>query len=93
MSRRIEMNPGEMFMVADPTILVAEYESVLGDVSKIGSNDSRIAYFFTFTGKVNNKDEQATLTVAMDPMDAWRLTDDVLRGLELLAAAQKRGQS
>lgn len=85
MSRRVEMNPGEMFLVADPTILASEYESVLGAVSKIGATDSdRIAYFFTFTGKVNNRDEEMTVTVALDPMDAWRLTGDVLSGLELL---------
>lgn len=89
MSRQVEMNPGEMFLVADRTILVDERESVLAAVSKIGTTDNdRIAYFFTFTGRVNNTDETDTVTVALSPEDANELVADILHGLELLIRAQ-----
>lgn len=92
MTRQIEMNPGEMFMVADRTLLVDEYESVLAMVSKIGTTDNdRVAYFFTFTGRVNNTTETEAVTVAMSPEDANDLLGDILNGLELLVAAQKDG--
>ena len=88
MAERIEMNPGEMFMVADRTILVSEYESVLGQVSKIGVDEDRIAYFFTFWGRVNKSDEVTEVTVAMSPHDSFELTNDILNGLELLNKLQ-----
>lgn len=87
--RRVEINPGEWFMVAENTILAATYESILGDVAKIGG-PSRPAYLFTFSGKVNNKDEQGSFTVALDPRDAWTLVGDILNGLDLLKKANER---
>lgn len=85
MPRKVEMNPGEMFMVGDNVLLVRSYESVLGAVGKIGNNDNdRIAYFFTFTGKINNKERSGTYTVALSPVDALAFVNDVLHGLELL---------
>lgn len=87
MAERIELNPGELFLIADRTILVDEYESILGDVSKIGNSDSRVAYLFTFTGKVNNRDERDQVTVAMDLKAAWELVGDLLHGFELLKEA------
>lgn len=91
MNRRVEMNPGELFMVADRTILVREYESVLGDVTKIGATSSDIAYFFTFTGRVNHTDDIESVTVAMSPEDAFALTGQILAGLELLISANRNG--
>lgn len=89
--RRVEMNPGEWFMVAENTILADEFESVLGDVAKIGSPESRLEYLFTFRGKVNNKDEQGSFTVAMSPQAAWNLVGNILTGLELLKKAHESG--
>ena len=89
MAERYELNPGELFLVADRMILVEEWESILGDVSKIGGGNSRAAYLFTFTGKVNNRDEQDQVTVAMDPESAWSLVGQILNGLELLKAANR----
>jgi hypothetical protein len=89
-SKRIEINPGEWFLVADKTILVREYESVLGAVSKIGTRDNdRIAYLFTFTGKVNNEAKINSVTVAMSPEDAFALASRILDGLQSLLDAQK----
>jgi hypothetical protein len=87
--RRVEVNPGEWFMVAEDTVLAAEYESVIADVSKIGSDEHRMEYLFTFRGKVNNKDEQGAFTVAMSPQSAWNLVNDILTGLELLKKANE----
>ena len=87
--RRVEVNPGEVFMIADRTILVDERESVLGDVAKIGAPEHRLAYLFTFTGRVNNTDETDSVTVAMSPLDAHELMSDILTGLELLAEHQR----
>lgn len=87
---RIEINPGEFFMVADGMVLVDEYESVLGDVSKLGSADGRIAYLFTFSGKVNNRDERTTVTLAMPVQDAFKLAGQILDGLELLAKHNRK---
>jgi hypothetical protein len=93
MSRRIEFGPGEVFMVADRTILVDERESVLAELSKIGvSDDQQVGYLFTFTGRVNNTDEVSSVTVAMSPQDALALTEDILNGLELLSKAQRGEQ-
>ncbi len=87
MAERYELNPGELFLVADRMILVEEWESILADVSKIGGGNSRPAYLLTFTGKVNNRDEQDQVTVAMDLESAWSLVGQILDGLELLKAA------
>lgn len=84
MGKRIEMNPGELFMVADRMILVDEYESVLGDMFKIGSPEHQGAYIFTFSGKVNNRDDRDQVTVAMDLQSAWELVGHMLNGFELL---------
>lgn len=87
-AKRVELNPGEWFMVADPTVLVEEFESIIGNVAKIGG-EPRTAYLFTFTGKRNNHDERMTVTVAMDLQAAWDLVGQVLAGLELVAAVQR----
>lgn len=91
MRERIEMNPGEWFMVAEPTILVREYETVLGDAYKIGAQTHHLACLMTFTGKVNNKDEEATTTVAMSPEDAFMFVGQILDGLELLKKEMEAG--
>lgn len=90
--RRIEINPGEMMLVADRTILVEEYESVLGDAFKIGSTDHELSYFITFSGRVNNSTESDSVTVAIPPVEAAVLVVDILHGLELLKAAIERGE-
>lgn len=85
------LDEGELFTIADPTILVSTYESVLAKVARIGDPaGARPAYLFTFTGKVNNRDEDMTVTVAMSPEDAFQLTTDVLNGLELLTGRRAR---
>lgn len=90
MSRRVELEPGQMFMVADRTILVTSRESVLAAGSKLGTSDSdQIAYFFTFTGRVNNTDDTESVTVALSPQDANELVGDILAGLDVLLAAQR----
>lgn len=89
MADRVEMNPGEWFLIADPTVLVDEWESIIGDVQKIGADESRAAYLFTFTGKRNNHDEQMTVTVAMDIRGAFDLAGQILDGLELLKRANR----
>lgn len=93
MSRRVEMNPGELFMVADRSILVEEYESVLGDVAKIGGDQSRVAYLLTFTGRINNSDEVDSVTVILPPEDAFALAGNIIDGIGLLVEANKRAQS
>lgn len=93
MSGRVEVNPGELFMVADRSILVQEYESVLGDVAKIGASESRVAYLLTFTGRINNSDEPASVTVILPPEDAFALAGNIIDGIGLLVEANKRAQS
>lgn len=90
-TRRIEMNPGEFFAVSDRVILVAENESVLGRTGKLGApaEEDRLTYFFTFTGKLNNRDEHDSVTVAMSPEDAFEFASQILDGIQLLLDAQK----
>lgn len=90
--RRVEVNPGEWFLVAPRTILVNEYESVLGAVSKLGGENNRLAYFFTFSGKVNNEARMDAVTVAMSPEDAFELANMILNGIQLLVD-QEKGES
>lgn len=93
MTRRVEVNTGEWFLVADPMILVREYESVLGFIGKIGTNDNdRIAYMFSFTGKLNNEARTKTVTVAMSPEDAFNLCTHILNGMDMLLEAQRRAE-
>ena len=87
MGRREEINPGELFLIADRTILVDEYESIIGDMFKMGKDRHEVGYLFTFKGKINNKDEYGEVTVCMPVKDAWNLFNDVLKGLELLRDA------
>lgn len=84
--RRMELNPGEMFLVADRTILIDKYESILADLFKIGAAEHEVGYLFTFTGRINgtNGEQEDSVTVAMSPQDAWNFVGDVLNGLELL---------
>jgi len=89
MQERIEINPGEWFLVAEPTLLVHEWETVLGDAVKIGAQESRPIYLFTFQGKINNKDETGVFTIAMPLMSAWDLVGQILDGLELYQKAAK----
>lgn len=86
---RVELNPGEMFFIADPTILVDEYESIIADVSKIGAPSQGPTYLLTFAGKLNNKDKRSTVTVALPVESAFELTQAILDGLELLMKANK----
>lgn len=87
--KRIEINPGEMFAVSDEVILVEEFESILGLIGKLGTVDNdRIAYMFTFKGKLNNRDEQGDVTIAFNPVDAFHLADAILKGIELLQSRQ-----
>lgn len=89
MYRRIEVNPGEWFAVSDRVLLAHEYESVLALVSKIGTTDNdRIAYMFTWTGKLNNQDKKDSVTVMMSPEDAFHLAEQILDGVELLIDAR-----
>ncbi|HEX3639923.1 MAG TPA: hypothetical protein VHV10_01390 [Ktedonobacteraceae bacterium] len=86
---RVEINPDEWFAIADPTILAEEYESVIGDMWKIGQPKHGPAYLFTFRGKLNNKDEQAAFTVALSLQAAWELVGNILDGLELFKQANE----
>ena len=89
MTRRVEVNPGELFAVSDRVILVDKYESVLGMMSKLGTvENDRLAYLLTFEGKLNNKPRTGSVTVAMSPADVNELIGDLLNGLELLVAAR-----
>lgn len=89
MFRRIEVNPGEWFAVSDRVILVHEHESILGAVSKIGTTDNdRLAYMFTYTGKLNNQNKKDSVTVMMSPEDAFALAEQILDGIELLVDAK-----
>jgi len=87
--RRIEINPGEYFLVADRTILVNEHESVLGDAVKIGRPESEPTYFFTFKGRINNSTERDAVTVALPLISAWELVQNILDGLELFKEANE----
>lgn len=88
--KRVEVNPGEMFAVSDKVILVREYESVLGMVGKLKTTDNdRVAYMFTFAGKLNNRNASADCTVMMSPEDAFELASDILNGLSLLTGAEQ----
>lgn len=90
--RLVEMNPGEYFMMADNTILVDHYESILADVCKIGSDKHELAYLFTFIGKINHKQEHGSVTVAIPLRDAFNLVSNVLDGLEMLKKAAERDE-
>lgn len=61
-----EMRPGEMFFVAENTILVHEWESLVTKPIKFGEIREGVYFLTTFKGKVNNKDELGAVTVAMD---------------------------
>ena len=88
MYRRIEVNEGEWFAVSDRVILAHEFESVLSFVGKIGTTDNdRLAYMFTWTGKLNNQDKKDSVTVLMPPEDAFALAEQILNGIELLIDA------
>jgi hypothetical protein len=87
--KRIEINPGEWLMVADRTILVEQYESVLGDTIKLGTDLHQGMYFFTFTGRINRSTETDSVTVAIPLKEAWDLFTDVLNGFELLRKANE----
>lgn len=82
--KRIEINPGEMLWVADKTILVTEYESVLGDTHKLGSANHQVVYMITFRGRINNSEEVDEVTVSLSPEDANNLCGNIINGLELL---------
>jgi len=93
-SRRVEINPGEPFLLAPRIVLAERYESILGLASKIGTvENDQIVYMFTFTGRENNSTREASFTVALSPEDALQLTTDILAGLELLVSIQDGGQS
>lgn len=88
--RRIEVNPGEWFMVGNRVVLTESYESVLGMLSKIGTiENDRLAYLITFKGRINNTDRETTVTVAMSPEDVNVMIGDLLNGLELLVSWQE----
>lgn len=83
--KKIAINENEMFALSDKVILVREHESVIGWVSALGKTESDdLAYMFTFTGKLNNKDRQADVTVLMSIEDAFNLATTILDGVELL---------
>jgi len=93
MSRKVEMNEGEYFAVSDKVILVSKYESVIGMLGKLGTDDNdRLAYMFTFEGKLNNKNRSDSVTVAMDIESASHLLDDILNGLEMLAGLREEAR-
>lgn len=82
------MNPGEMLFVADKVILVEEYESVLGAMSKIGvTKDPEPGYLFTFTGRLNRTEERGSVTVAMPLREAFELASNVVKWVEEFAVA------
>lgn len=73
-ARRIEVNPGELFLVDPRAIHVDKYEAVFAATSKIGTDkNDQLAYMMTFTGRINNTDETTTYTVIMSPQDGWKL--------------------
>lgn len=85
MFRRIEVNPGEWFAVSDKVILVRETESVLANTAKLGTSDNhQIAYMFTYSGKLNNQDAKADVTVMMSPEDAFAHASQILEGIDFL---------
>ena len=90
MGREIEMNPGELFMVADDLILVSEYETIVADTFKIGKPEHRIGVFFTFKGRQNNSDIEREFTIAMSPMDTWELAGKLLDQVEFIQKLHKK---
>lgn len=90
MYRRVEINPGEWFAVSDRVILAKEFESVLGFVGKIGTTENdRLAYMFTWTGKLNNQEKNDSVTVMMPPEDAFALAEQIIHGIGILVDAQE----
>ena len=89
MPKHIELSPGEVFMVADRTILVREYESVLANLSLIDGSNEQTAYLMTFTGRVNKTQDEDSVTISMSPEDTYVLVSDLLNGLELLSQMAK----
>lgn len=89
-NKRIEINPGEWFSVANRTIIVENYESVLGDVIQLGTDYREAVYMFTFTGRVNHTKETDSVTVALPIKDAFNLMGDILHGLELFKKANEK---
>ena len=84
-ARKIEVNPGEYFLVDPRAIHVKEYEAVFSATSKIGTTaNDQLAYMITFTGRINNSDEVTTYTVIMSPKDAWELIGMALDQFEWL---------
>lgn len=88
MTQRIEINPGEWFLINPRSIHVTEYESVFAMTSKIGTTENdQLAYLITFTGRVNNSKREETHTMIMSPQDAMRLLDTLLDQFEWLKDA------
>lgn len=86
MSDRVEVNPDEMFLVADRVILVEEYESVLGAMSKIGvTKNPEPGYLFTFKGRLNRTEEYGEVTVAMPLAEAYELACSIVKWTEEFA--------
>ena len=86
MTERIEVNPGEYFLVDPESLHVKEYETVFAKTSRIGSDrDAELAYMMSFTGRINNTDRERTYTVIMSPQDAWAMVDVMLGQFEWLS--------
>lgn len=84
--------PGEMFMLAEPTILVDEYESMLAETFKIGTPLRQPTLLVTFAGRVNNGTDRMTVTVAMQPETAAALVGHLLDELDTFAKSRNTDQ-
>lgn len=78
MTRNVEVEPGQMFAVADDVILMREWESILAHTEKFGGENQQVAFFFTFTGRVNNQAKVKSFTTLMSPEDAFALASHIL---------------
>lgn len=85
MAERIEVNPGEFFMVDPESLHVKEYETVFALTGKIGSDrDPQLAYMMSFTGRINNTDRERVYTIMMSPQDAFNMLGTMLEQFEWL---------
>jgi hypothetical protein len=84
------MEPGDYLSITEETLLVHGYESVLGNMVKMGSDETQIGFMFVFKGQMNNSGgKEGEMTVMLPVEGAFNLMNDILSGLEVL---QKRSE-
>lgn len=82
--RRIDVNGGDIFLLAPNTMWVTEYESVFALGGKIGAptKEDQPIYLMTATGRINNTDRTETWSIGMSPDAAFDLLKTLIAQFE-----------